>query len=144
MRMFLLLLFTSALFGACKQNDDSATPNLYAAKILGQLNPTDSFLCDIPKHEKTKWDSMDLEIKKRNLRYLNLESLERGYDSVQIRILYGCPLGTADLLVILKNNKKNWEAEVCKIIYPPTWQHAGDSISRITFKNSPRSGWTNL
>jgi hypothetical protein len=119
------------------QHDDSSSPNPYAAKILAQLNPTDTFL-----YERPKWDPIDSQIQKHQLTYLRLESLEKGFDSVQVRIWYGCPLGPGDLLIILKNSKSKWEAEVCKIAYPQTWKHWGDSIARITFKGSPKSGWT--
>ena len=137
MRVFLLFLFVPILFCACKEEDDSATPNPYAAKILAQSNPGGTFL-----YEKPKQDPIDSQMQKRALRYLKLESLEKGFDSIQIRIWYGCPRDSGDLLVVLKNNKKKWEAEICKIGCPPSFEHWGDSIVRIIFKDSPKSGWT--
>jgi len=135
MRVFLLFLLVLVSLYSC-QHDDSSTPNPYAAKILAQSNLGDTFL-----YERPKQDPNDSQMQKRALRYLKLESLEKGFDSIQIRIWYGCPLGPGELLVVLKSNKEKWGAEVCKIVYPATYQRWGDSITRIIFKDSPKSGW---
>jgi hypothetical protein len=85
-------------------------------------------------------DSSLLEEARLNQRYLGLESTEKGFDSVQIRIWYDC-INTPHFLVGLKNTNGKWKAELCRIIYPPTWQRSGDSISGKIIQGSPKSGW---
>jgi len=46
--------------------------------------------------------------------YFKVNSLEKGFDSIQIRIWYGCALGT-DLLVVLKNNEKDGKLRFVKL-----------------------------
>ena len=106
MRACLPFQFVLILLISCKGKDDSTTPNPYATKILAQLNPADTFLYEIPEH-KTSWDSIYSQIQKRNLKYLKLESLEKGFDSVQIRIWYDC-INMPHFLVILKNFNGKW------------------------------------
>jgi hypothetical protein len=125
---------------SCKEVD-SDQPNEYAAKFVTQLNPTDTFLVDIPRPKNKEIDSFQIEINKRNERYLALESIEKGFDSIQVRIFYAC-INTPRLFIILKNTGKKWKAELCRIVYPKNWQNWGDSVSRMTINGSPKSGWT--
>jgi len=46
--------------------------------------------------------------------YFKVNSLEKGFDSIQIRIWYGCALGT-DLLVVLKNKEKDGKLRFVKL-----------------------------
>src|SRR6185436_11143212 len=101
--LIILLGIQVFLFQSCK-NDDSATPNPHAAKILSQLNPTDTFLFDFPL-EKGNIDSIVLGYLRWQEKSLKLPSLQSGFDSVEIRIWYGCAL-SGDRLVRLINDRK--------------------------------------
>jgi hypothetical protein len=46
-------------------------------------------------------------------------------------------------LIILENLNNKWKAEICRIVFPRNYEE-GRTISRITFKSSPKSGWTNF
>ena len=133
------------LLPSCKE-DDSARANEYAAKILSQLNSSDTFLFDFP-FEDGKLDTAALGYLRWQEKCLNLPTLQKGFDSIQIRIWYGCALG-GDRLVSLIHNGKNWKAELSNLT-----RHGGgeegsagyiDSLTRdIEYKN-PKSGWIQL
>jgi hypothetical protein len=141
MRICLLFLLVSFLLLSCKNKDDSSAPNPYAAKILTQLNRSDSFLYYSPG-SKNKWvDSALKQGKKDDERYLKLQSLEKGFDSIQIRIRYGCVMGYSRL-IILSNSNNKWKAEISKLNYH--WDSSEkriDTVTRSIHLMSPKSGW---
>ena len=127
---------------SCKEND-SAKPNLYAAEILSQLNVADTFLFDFMQKDGTL-DTSSLEYLRWQEKWLDLPSLHKGFDSIQIRIWYGCFL-TGDRLVALIHNGQRWKSEISELIF-----HGGgeqgpsrypDSVTRVTHFKNPESGW---
>src|SRR5688500_17996987 len=74
---------------SCK-GDDSAKQNEHAANILSQLNLSDTFLFDFPLYYNNQLDGVVLVNLRRQEKWLNLPSLRKGFDSIEIRIWYGC------------------------------------------------------
>jgi hypothetical protein len=131
------------LLQSCKK-DDSSTPNPYAAKILSQLNPTDTFLFDLPPADNY-FDSLCLLFLPLDEKWLNLQSLQKGSDSIEIRIWYRCWASCGPRLVRFFHNRQKWQAEISDITtYRGNEEESAeyiDSMSRdIQFKN-PKSGW---
>lgn len=144
MKRFLIILACCQffLFQSCKE-DDSAKPNPYAAKILSQLNPSDTFLFEVPL-KNNQLDTAVLNYMRWQKKWLNLPSLQKGFDSLQIRIWYGCALG-GDRLVALIHDGKSWKAELSNLI-----RHGGDqegssgypdSLTKENELKDPKSGW---
>lgn len=75
-------------------------------------------------------------------RKAGLNTIENGYNQLQIRLWYGYSFNDTSQLVILKNNKSNWIAELYTLKYK--YNMSSDSILSITkevVKRNPISGW---
>lgn len=122
--------------------DDSAVPNEYAAAYVRNINPTDTFLRDFPVKESGKFDSLRLFYLTRFEKSLGLKSLDKGFDSIQIHILFGWSIISRDKLIILTHNGKKWNAELLEVEqhYNPVKDEI-DSISRRIAYPTPKSGW---
>jgi hypothetical protein len=144
--LIILMCIQVVLLQSCK-SDDSSTPNPYAAKILSQLNPTDTFLFDLPPADNY-FDSLYLSILPLHERWLNLQSLQKGSDSIEIRIWYRCWASCGPRLVRLFHNRQKWQAEISNLTtYKGSEEEPADyidSMSRdIQYKN-PKSGWVSF
>jgi hypothetical protein len=80
--------------------------------------------------------------KERIADILNLELLENGFDSLQIRIWHSPAYVDSLQLVVIKGVNGNWSADASnyKIIYNKN-RESFDSISGLTKKVDPQSGW---
>ena len=144
---FILLICFSVIFFQSCSGDDSTTPNTYAAKILSQLNTHDTFLVDLPPTNDYV-DSIFLAYQSFNEKWLNLRSLRKGYDSIEIRLWYGCYIGCGDRLIRLTHNSEKWQAEISNITRygggdPGPFKYF-DSLSREIEYKSPKSGWVSF
>ena len=78
-------------------------------------------------------------------RHLGLNTLENGFDSIQIRIWYGYAFIDTSQLVILKNNKKEWVAELVTFKYHTDNRiDSVNAIDKTSVKSQPKSGWSNF
>ena len=105
------IVIASILLIFCNTKSDAGESDQYAATFISKLNPTDSFLLDLPKN-----DTSILALKRKNDSLLKLPSLESGFDSIQLRFSFGCALGPR-FLVILKNSTHIWTAEISEQKY---------------------------
>ena len=139
-KMRVCLFFLSALVSlySC-QHDDSSTSNPYAAKILAQLNPTDTFLYDFPT-VNPYYEKFIRDQKQKSEKFLGLPSLEGGFDSIQIRIWFS--YDHFDYLLILQNHKKEWSANFCtfEAIYSKNFDSI-TSVEKTCRYKTPKSGW---
>lgn len=117
-------------------------------QILAQLNTADTFLYDVPKIN-SELDSIRNNEQHFLENHLGLESLEKGFDSIQIRIQYGGP-NIGNRLVVLLNKDNHWIAEISKLIKLPNPNFKGELGSnyweafiptRETEVKTPKSGW---
>lgn len=77
--------------------------------------------------------------------WLGLESLEKGTDSIQIRVFQGCALDSDWLLLVLNHTGKKWIAEVSWVKDRSNLEKEEvDSMSRKVSVDSPISGWKNF
>jgi hypothetical protein len=134
----------SLIILSCKTKDDSSVPNEYAAKFIKELNPTDTFLFDFSVNKKGVFDTLDWYYLKEFEKHLELPSLEKGFDSIQIRIDFDCVRNTRESLVILTNDGKGWMAELSNVHYHYSENMKVDSITREVINAIPKSGWINF
>lgn len=136
---------SSILFNSCKQEN-------HPAKEVAQLNTSDTFYFEFPKRRGV----FDSSFYHNNLLFekaLGLQSIEKGFDSIQIRLVYGGAM-VGERLVVLINRDNKWRAEISKIItdYNPNFK--GDeedranadfwdaySLTRTIEHKTPKSGW---
>lgn len=117
-------------------------------QTLTRLNTSDTFHYDFPKVNR-ELDSLRYNQKRFLERGLGLESLEKGFDSIQIRIQYGGPM-IGDRLVILSNKDNKWNAEISKLGSRPNPDYKGEAMTnywegfiptRTIEIKTPKSGW---
>lgn len=114
------------------------------AAFIRQLNSTDKFITDI------QVDTCDMKALTRDEKFLGLESMYKGFDSIQIRIEYGCAL-EGGRTVILTLTAAKWKSEILESEYNyanSVVQKRGecwiDSISSMTKKITvvtPKADW---
>jgi hypothetical protein len=126
---------------SCKEKDKSA-------QIVAQLNPTDTFLFEFP-NRKGVFDSTLYKQINYYDSSLGFESLEKGFDSIQIRLWYGGSF-TGERIVILSNKNNKWASEISKISYSTNPEYKRKSFDNyweqsIPLRNieyrTPKSGW---
>jgi len=132
LRVILAILVIDACF-ACNDRIDVQTHDQQNAELIRLLNTGDSLTREINSDQsETAW-----------LRYMEkqcgLDSLNNGFDSVQIRVKYGCFLYGSDRLVILKFVSGKWSAEIRELKYD-----SGDRITQRIKHEKPKSGWDSL
>lgn len=128
-----------------KSNEE---PNYEAAAYVSGLNRSDTFRYEFAVDRKGQLDSFHYDSKARIEKLLRLSSLEKGFDSIQIRINYACVMGD-EMLVILTNKHNKWSAEISKLTYHYNYtnEETGgvlDSMSRTIKYCTPESGWRNF
>jgi len=118
---FVIALFVVGclVFNACNLADSNA-------EKVRQLNPSAKFIKDIPKERIT-------ESLRTSEKDFGLDSLDNGFDSIQIRIWYGCAL-LGERLVMLTHSHGKWEAKISDSTYY-------DSIPRVLRVVEPCSSW---
>lgn len=79
---------------------------------------------------------------KNSEKWLGLQSIQKGVDSIQIRFSYGCSLMSEWMMIILRNENKKWEAEVLRIeSHYSTEKQAYDTMTSEMRSDKPQSGW---
>ncbi len=126
------MILSVLLFG-CKQRKN-------AAEYIRELNTSDTFRYEFTVNENGEFDSTEYFFKKRFEDFIKLPSLEKGFDSIQLRIAYSCAMGN-DMLVIISNANNKWIAEVSKL--NDYFSDGADKrgIPRNSLFPTPKSGW---
>jgi len=76
---------------------------------------------------------------------LKLESLEKGYNSLQIRIWLGYGTLIKQQLIIIKQEENNWSGNIIVMTMKEDSKNDQQLIAKKTIKKvTPRSGWENL
>jgi len=124
MKRTILILFTSVLLISCKDRRQ-VDPNIF------YINNIDS----------TKVDHLITQ----KIQQLNLETLDKGFDSIQIRVWYDPSLLKKRDLLVLKYANGDWVG----LHYYMTvdWDpfNSTETITDKTFQNvKPKNGWTNF
>ncbi len=131
MKLVLLILMTLYIANVSCYNDSSKKSEL---KII----PNDSFIREIPAwYEK---DNLTQKVLAKLHTLLELESLQNGFDSLQIRILIDCGNKISNL-VVLDRREDKWNAVFYsfKIYYD---EKLDFEIQKLNIKSRfPKSGW---
>lgn len=103
-----------------------------------------AFAKEIPVTKDGKFPSYYLHkdgVEKR----MNLVSLEKGYDSIQIRIWYGYARTDSSQLIILKKDNQGWSSLIYNFIYYYNYTSKRiDSIATQRISKTPLSGWSSF
>lgn len=105
---------------------------------------TDTITRDIPLDKKGRPSSY-YRNKSNVENKLGLNTLENGFDSIQIRLWYGYAFKDSSQLVVLENSNGKWEAKLFTLVY--YLNENGDkldSISKDIITREPKSGWQNF
>lgn len=132
--LFSFLFNVSIYFIACTGGTDSADPN------VGRVPPPD-FIKEIPFNKKGEIDWHYQIIKKDAVR-LKLESLDIGYDSLQIRIWLGHSMAIVKHVIGLKRTMGKWKGELIEYTEGYT-DHNGKIVAEKSNSKrvKPLSGW---
>lgn len=132
----LLSLCPFSLMISCETNRNKSTNY-----DLKNNQSRDTVVKDIPmdKNGKPRSYYKNKEVVEK---IIGLESLENGFDSIQIRIWHGYAFNDTSQLIVFKKNQGNWFGEFFTLIYK--YNEKGDSILSINksvVKREPKSGW---
>lgn len=99
----------------------------------------DTFYTDIPK--TTRGDNSSEYLGARRLEiFYNLESIESGYDSINIRIWLGYKMDLTGYLNITNNNNK-WQAVINLYSFYKSNPEDTFSVKKQSDTTSPKNGW---
>jgi len=98
----LIILFFVILF-SCNRQDNSIISS--HSKVVDAT----TFKKEIPTYDDRRFD-LFYTLKKQKEKQLNLDSLESGFDSLQIRIWYEYALLTNSELIVIKQTNGKWSA----------------------------------
>lgn len=132
-KLYFILTVTASFFTACK----------------GQINPTHQsmafvdtakpFKREIPTYQNGGVDLFYLSAKTKQ-KQLGLDSLENGFDNLQIRVWYDFALVRERKLIVITNKDTSWTAAVYDL--QVDWDGRTETIlSKKVKRVTPKSGW---
>jgi hypothetical protein len=128
-----LISFLITVLYSCKAQVQSPVLN-------SESNRRDTILKEIPINKNGK-QSLYYKITKEKINELGLDSLESGYDSLQIRIWFDYSLAFKKHLIVLKRNSGVWHGEFYTYKYYLSTNTIGEkSKNNVT----PKSGWNHF
>ena len=124
------------VLGAC--NGQTNTLNQPATFV----DTTKPFKKDIPTYPGGGVDIF-YELAKTKQKQLGLDSLENGFDNLQIRVWYDYSLVRERKLVVITNKDTNWTATVYDL--QVDWDgHTETILSKKVKQATPKSGWSDF
>lgn len=129
-----LIIFLSVIICCCNTRHESSYKN----------SSVDTVTKEIPLTKKGKPDFFYKLIKQKAAQ-LKLDSLEKGYDSLQIRIWYDYSFLENQQLVVIKRVSQKWNCELYTL--KVDWNDSSrydKIISKIVIEKEPISGWDNF
>jgi hypothetical protein len=104
------------------------------------VDTTKPFKKEIPKYQNGTV-SIFYELAKAKQNQLGLDSIENGFENLQIRVWYDFALVRERKLVVIKNEGTNWTATVYYL--QVNWDGKTETILKKKIKQvMPKSGWT--
>ncbi|MDI9868957.1 hypothetical protein [Flectobacillus roseus] len=135
----LIIIFLCAFITSCSGQDNSSI-----SKKSSQVNTATSFKKEIPTYKNGGVD-LFYELKKQKEKQLNLDSLESGFDSLQIRIWYDYALLINRELIVIKRTNGKWSAEHYQMAVDWDAFKTTEVIKINKIKSVlPKSGWDNF
>jgi hypothetical protein len=98
------LIIVILLFTSCKEQTHSSSPLVF-------VDTTKPFKKEIPTYQNGGIDIF-YELAKAKQTQLGLDSIENGFDNLQIRVWYDFALVRERKLVVITNKDTNWTATV--------------------------------
>jgi len=133
-RYFAIIIIFS--IAACNREKNSVNQSATFAVT------TKPFKKEIPTYPDGSFDIF-YRLTKTKEKQLGLDSLESGFDNLQIRIWYDLSLVRERRLVIIKNTDTNWTATTYDL--QVDWDGKTETILSKKVKNvTPKSGWANF
>jgi hypothetical protein len=131
---YILIAMSFALW-SCKDRTHTNMPVTF-------VDTTKSFKKEIPKYQSGEADIF-YKLAKTKGKQLGLDSLENGFDNLQIRVWYDFSFVSDRKLVSIKNSDTNWTATIYAL--QVDWDGRTETILSKTVKQvSPKSGWASF
>jgi hypothetical protein len=136
MKLFNYILTIIVVFAAC--NGQAISVNQPATFV----DTTKPFKKEIPTYPGGGVDIF-YKLAKVKQKQLGIDSLENGFDNLQIRVWYDFALVKERKLVVITNKATNWTATVYNLRVD--WDGQTETILSKTIKKvTPKSGWANF
>ena len=133
---YLILTLTACFFAGCKEQTNSATQS------LAFEDTTKPFKKEIQTYQNGGLD-LFYELAKSKQEQLGLDSLENGFENLQIRVWYDFALVRERKLVIITNKDTTWTATVYDL--QVDWDGRTETIlSKKIRQVTPKSGWAHF
>ena len=130
-----ILITISLFFVGCKGQTSSNA-------IVTFVDTTKPFKKEIPTYQNGKVDIF-YELAKAKQKQLGLDSIENGFDNLQIRVWYDFALVRERRLVVITNKGTNWTATVYNL--QVDWDGKTETIlSKKVKQVTPKSGWASF
>jgi hypothetical protein len=134
MQRLIIILFGAILF-SCNGQDNSSIP-----KPSAKVDST-AFKNEIPTYKDGGVD-LFYKVKKQKEQQLKLDSLESGFDSLQIRIWYDYALLINRDLIVIKRTNGKWSADHYEMVVEWDDLKNIETIKTNKIKSvTPKSGW---
>ena len=127
-----IFIIVIVLLQSCKGQTHSNSP-------LAFVDTTKPFKKEIPTYPNGKADIF-YDLAKTKQKQLGLDSIENGFDNLQIRVWYDFALVRERKLVVITNKDTNWAATVYNL--QVDWDGKTETIlSKKVKQVTPKSGW---
>jgi hypothetical protein len=135
-KLYFIPALTACFFAACKGQTNSTRQS------LAFVDTTKPFKKEIPTYQSGTVD-MFYALAKAKQKQLGLDSLESGFDNLQIRVWYDFALVRERKLVVITNKDTNWTATVYNM--QVDWDGQTEIIlSKKVKQVAPKSGWADF
>jgi hypothetical protein len=132
MRLVNILIYFIVFFAGCSDAIHSNSPSEYD-------DMAKPFKKEIPIYQNGAVDIF-YELAKAKEKQLGLDSIENGFDNLQIRVWYDFALVRERKLVVITNKDRNWTATVYNL--KVNWDGNTETILSKSVKTvTPKSGW---
>lgn len=135
-KAYFILTLTAFFFAVGKGQTNSTQPS------FAFVDTTKPFKKEIPTYRNGRV-SIFYELVKAKQKQLGLDSLENGFDNLQIRVWYDFSLVRERKLVVITNKDAIWTATVYNL--QVDWDGQTETIlSKKVKQVTPKSGWANF
>jgi hypothetical protein len=130
-----IFIIVILFFASCKGKTHSSSP-------LAFFDTTKPFKKEIPTYQNGGVDIF-YELAKTKQKQLGLDSIENGFDNLQIRVWYDFALFRERKLVVITNKDTTWTATIYDL--QVDWDGKTETIlSKKVRQVIPKSGWTSF
>lgn len=111
-------------------------------RLIKQIEKQDSVSKEIPLNAQGK-PIYSYQISKKKAQMLGLDSLEVGYDSIQIRIWFVYGMMEDQHVLSIKNSSQHWSAELITFSFEKGYDDKKEIVKRKNVQSIlPKSGWS--